>query len=614
MRPADIEEIESLLIAGRPIRRELPGGHLDIERPLPILLVNRTRANDVATPQLLLGHSSFLVVSEESISDVRPLLLAVIKKQADKFGAFLLLELWSRSVAIAGALDESLDFRVISEVTDGLPQPTEVLRAALTRIRIGRAKGRVEITTSVPIAPPGSDPLLTEAERTDLNCLLLGLELPAVYRDGEDGPVYPQALQQLRFELARAIQQTFFEFARVQTNFELKDHRELGRRELLPTGVEIDRKTAAIAAGIDFLFHITPVNTETAFREFVASKYKDPPSFHYRLLPFDPDLVKRQLYDLPIEDVTDPTVASLLREKRLELDRTITLLEDRDTPRFLFGSLQLYPAVDDDLLAEAEEIIDKMPPRDEASKPVTPEEFAVLARSEIDHYRAEVPEMDSQVIVRDDMPGILVSRGHLYLSASARVSESRVAPLIQHEVGTHIVTYQNGLAQPLLLLGVGLPGYEQSQEGLAMFAEYMSGGLDANRLRMIAARVIAVHMMTSGAGFVDIFDRMHQDIELHEAAAWSVTMRVTRGGGSSKDAIYLRGLKGVLAHLAAGHTLKPLLIGKIALEQVPFVEELLWRQVLKSPTLMPRWLRIKGAEERLARAQNGLQPIDLVER
>ena len=59
-------------------------------------------------------------------------------------------------------------------------------------------------------------------------------------------------------------------------------------------------------------------------------------------------------------------------------------------------------------------------------------------------------------------------------------------------------------------------------------------------------------------------------------------MRVFRGGGLTKDAIYLRGLLQLLAHLARGGALEPLLVGKIALDHVPLVEELVLREVLRA--------------------------------
>jgi len=606
----DLDELVASFEKGVPVHRTVPGGHLDIERPLPVLLLHRSRPGDTATPQLLLGHSATLTVAEDAPqAEVAELLRTIVRSHADHFGAFLVVEVWPCSVADA---DDGLGFRIVAGAEEEDAQPAQVMRAALDDVSIGRARARVVIDHA-PVAPPDRDQLLPDDELRDLGCLLLGLEIPAVYRAGDEGPLYPQSLRVLRRRLARALQETFFEFIRLNTNFELQDHRELGRRKLVAASMEIDRTLATFGAGLDFLLHITPVNTARAFEEFTASGYREEPSFHYRLLPFDPDLLKRELYQLPIEEVPDPTLQSLLREKRVELDRMVTLLEDRDTLRFRPGCTQIYPAVDDVLLADADTILTKVSPGQAGDAWVTPQEFARRAEREIATYAEAAPDMHLTVNLRDDMPGIMVSLGQLHLNASTKIAESRVEPLIHHEVGTHIVTYANGLVQPLKLMSAGLPGYEQTQEGLAMLAEYACGGLGPDRLRLIAARVIAVDMMSRGATFVDIFDRMHVELELRPEAAWSVTMRVTRGGGSTKDAIYLRGLTAVLDHLGSGHPIEPLLTGKIALAQVPLIEELLWRQILERPRVQPRWLEMDGAAERLQRVRDGIAVIDLVD-
>ena len=610
----DLGRIATDLKNGEPVRLELLGGYLDVERPLPVLIVYRASAPDDAAAQLLVGHSAFLVVSRDAdVTEIRNLVRTIVRTQADEFGAFLLLELWDTDAPEDALYGVDVAFRVLATETDeGVPQPAEVLRDAIKTVRIGRASATVEIETSGPVAPPGVEPLLESDELGELGCVLLGLEIPAVYRAGQGGAVLPGPLRILRRRVTNALQETFFEFIRLDTNQELKDHRELGRRGLVPAGSEIDQKLAALAGGLEVLLHITPMNSEAAFQDFKDARFEKNPAFHYRVLPFDPDLVKRELYELPIEDVSDPTVASLLREKRLEIDRTLTLLEDRDTPRFVAGSLQLYPGADDALLEEADTILSKVSPMPVSGSAVAPEDFAERARREIDHYRAVVSDISAAVHLRDDMPGIMVSSGQLHMSSNARIGRGRVEALIQHEVGTHIVTYENGLVQPLLLMSAGLPGYEQTQEGLAMFAEYICGGLEANRLRTVAARIIAVDMMTRGADFVEVFRRVNREIELPAASAWSVTMRVMRGGGSTKDAIYLRGLMDVLGHVASGHPLEPLLVGKIAIEHVPLIEELLWRQVLKPARLRPRWLDMDGAPERLARARAGVDLVDLV--
>ena len=64
---------------------------------------------------------------------------------------------------------------------------------------------------------------------------------------------------------------------------------------------------------------------------------------------------------------------------------------------------------------------------------------------------------------------------------------------IHHEVGTHLVTQVNGMAQPVKVLGTGLAGYDETQEGLAVLAEIACGGLTSFRLRQLAGRVLTVH-------------------------------------------------------------------------------------------------------------------------
>ena len=101
------------------------------------------------------------------------------------------------------------------------------------------------------------------------------------------------------------------------------------------------------------MLQATPVNAETAWREFRRSRFDKPPRFYYRPLAIDPTLLKRQLYLIPVERIDDPTLSYLFRQKQEELDRQITLLSDVDTPRFLPESLQIYGGVSDWLLAQA---------------------------------------------------------------------------------------------------------------------------------------------------------------------------------------------------------------------------------------------------------------------
>jgi len=208
----------------------------------------------------------------------------------------------------------------------------------------------------------------------------------------------------------------------------------------------------------------------------------------------------------------------------------------------------------------------------------------------------------------------MVSFGTLVIPATAAFRQDRVEPLIQHEVGTHVLTYRNGDAQPLKLLAVGLPSYEETQEGLAILAEYVVGGLDPRRMRVLAARVVAASMMLAHADFVEIFKQLTDVHGFAPRTAWSITSRATFGGGSTKDIIYLRGIERVLRYFADGRDIDPLLAGKLSLDHAPLVDDLIQHGVLEPPFARPNWLSVPGAEERLERVRAGMSTIDLLEK
>jgi uncharacterized protein (TIGR02421 family) len=215
---------------------------------------------------------------------------------------------------------------------------------------------------------------------------------------------------------------------------------------------------------------------------------------------------------------------------------------------------------------------------------------------------------------RDIVTGLMVSRGSLLISAHARFPASRVEPLLQHEIGTHVLTYHNGRTQPFRQLYSGLAGYEALQEGLAVLAEHLVGGLSRPRLRLLAARVVAAGLLTDGASFVDTFRELNGRYGFERRTAFTITMRIYRGGGLTKDAVYLGGLRQILDYLGKGGTLLPLFIGKIAADHVPIINELQWRKVLRNPALTPRYMDRPDAQSRLEELSKGVTVINLIDR
>ncbi len=207
----------------------------------------------------------------------------------------------------------------------------------------------------------------------------------------------------------------------------------------------------------------------------------------------------------------------------------------------------------------------------------------------------------------------MVSHGNFLIGADAEVPSSRLQATLAHEIGTHALTYHNGRQQPLQELCVGMAGYEPFQEGLAVLSEYLVGELGAQRLRQLAARVLAVHMITEGADFMETFRSLHGLYGFSAQGAFMMTMRTFRGGGYTKDAVYLQGLVEVLDYLATGKELLPLYLGKIAHEFLPQIEELRWRQVLQKSLLVPRLFALSATQEKIERLARGLTVLDLSE-
>ena len=380
----------------------------------------------------------------------------------------------------------------------------------------------------------------------------------------------------------------------------------------------VDRRLTELTALADPLLAVTPVDADAARQRFWDDGADRDPELHYRPLTVDPDGLKQALYELPLDDVDDSALATIFREKRHELDTQLDLLLRRGSPTFLATSMVLYGTAEPELLTLAQRVLTLVQSGSEgdgeldAGPPVDAMAFAGRARAEIDRLRRSLPDLAVEIHVRDDVTGLMVDRGRLLSGARLSVDEGRVDALVQHEVGTHVLTWVNGGRQPLGLLQVGLPHYDETQEALAVVAEFLVGGLTPARMATIATRVLAVHCVAEGATFVETFRTVRAEAGLTDAGAFDITARVHSGGGFTKDVIYLRGVDRLLAHLAAGGTLEDLLAGKFPISQLPAVEELRSRGVLVPPTLLPSWLTWPGCESRRDALADGIDVEALV--
>lgn len=185
--------------------------------------------------------------------------------------------------------------------------------------------------------------------------------------------------------------------------------------------------------------------------------------------------------------------------------------------------------------------------------------------------------------------------------------------LLAHEAYVHSLTALNGRAQPVLAsLARTSPRVTATQEGLAVFAELMSGAIDIARLKRISLRILAIDMALNGADFVEVykyfascgqntFDSFH--------SAQRVFRGVPLGGGAAfaKDNVYLSGLLTVHTFFRWAlkqrrmDMLKHLFAGKLALHDVISLEPHFESGAIVPPRWLPPWMQhVHGLAGKLA--------------
>jgi uncharacterized protein (TIGR02421 family) len=540
---------------------------------------------------------------------------------AGLFGAFLIVEIWAAERTKDGAEDpaELLQpkFRLRAPKDSGLDSFVGKLESALSRAKVSGHAARVEVIRTARCWPRQLLPLLPPERCRQLGCSLIGLEVEPIYRDRATGEPYPIVLRDLRHRLSRALRRAFFDFSRTRTTHQPAHFHMLGRRAVVKAVWEVDRRLAEVSSSFDFLLQATPVNAHQAWSEFRKSRFEQVPVLHYRPLPLDPLILKRRLYDTPVERVEDPTLFHLFREKLDELDRQITMLMDINKRTFVHHSIQMYGEIDDELTALANQLLYRLPSRsrdDSKGGHYDATKIAQLAQEEIGFYRSQWPQVDARVELRDDIAsGLMTSRGSLLVNSRTKIPAARAEALLQHEVGTHVLTYYNGRAQPFQQLYCGLAGYEALQEGLAVLSEYLVGGLSRPRVRLLAARVLAARHMVDGATFIDTFRELDRTYDFERRTAFNTTLRVFRGGGLTKDVTYLRGLCQILEYLRKNDPFEPLFVGKIAVGHIGLIRELQYRDVLHKPPLQPRYMTRPDSLSRLEKLRNGMTVFDLID-
>jgi uncharacterized protein (TIGR02421 family) len=333
------------------------------------------------------------------------------------------------------------------------------------------------------------------------------------------------------------------------------------------TVFEIDAHLDRLVQRIELLSYINPLNAEKEKQRFFASKYNVEPVFKYPKLKFDSYKLHQLFFSHRIDQIEDDLIRNLYKEVIYFYSNMVQCIETIGGGKdFYYNSLRVYGTPTDRDVQNAKFILhfDADPPAPDMEKKFTPEQ----ARSYfIDFARAYSFPLNIRLtphIAADAM--VSNSTRSLLLKRNTRFSDNQLLTLAHHEIGVHMVTTFNGLKQPLHIFSNGFPNNVETQEGLAVFSEYMGGALTVKRLKELAYRVLATHTLSKGFTFSDTFDLIHNQYKLNREAAFNITLRAHRGGGFTKDRLYLSGLRKIYKRYQKGKSLEPLLTGKVSME------------------------------------------------
>ncbi|WP_395795145.1 flavohemoglobin expression-modulating QEGLA motif protein [Aquimonas sp.] len=375
--------------------------------------------------------------------------------------------------------------------------------------------------------------------------------------------------------------------------------------------IALDARLVEAVADIRLLAAVSwPARLQRQFLEDYRRGQARPPQPEYPR----PDLSAARAELATIRDAADPQhpLGQYLQRNAESWLHAAWLIEAAGTESASWHSIQLFGRPGDALPGSKLTNIDAarhfIEIADEISGDLVPEDGDAVYSAEA--MQAELQaSLDAFFVghrVRVEVDPELIAKAaagptRIRLRGGATFSEYDLRQLLEHEAFVHSLTALNGREQPhLKSLSRSAPRVTATQEGLATFAELMTGAIDLPRLKRLSLRILAIDMALNGADFIEVF-RYFLDGGQTETDSFSSAQRVFRGcptgGGSAftKDAVYLHGMLSVhtffrwtirhrrprLSHL--------LFAGKMALHDVFTLEPLFEDGVIAEPLYLPPW-------------------------
>lgn len=415
------------------------------------------------------------------------------------------------------------------------------------------------------------------------NTLVLATEVKKIYCNELTGEPYPEEIKYLTRQLKKAILNNAMLFIEDKANVSVKNTSRLLGKDIDKNLLKVDRQLYSILKKFELLSFVNPTNIDKEERLFFKNKETKNPEFNYRPIIIDQYKIKRSLYAIDLDEIEDVSIQKMYESVINAFTDKTDLLANLGKERFLFNSIRYFGRPSERDIRNAKYLLSLPPIKSDHQihRKQTVADAKRLFQESFDSYGFKGNIGTNKDMASDVM--VINSKKKVLIKNNAEFSLKELNYLVHHEIGVHMVTTMNSLQQPLKIFNLGLPINTRTQEGLAVLAEYLSGNMTMKRLRTLALRVIAVDYMCNGADFKETFYQIQKEYKIDKKDLFNLCTRVYRGGGFTKDYLYLAGFVDIYQKWKAGYDLSPLLIGKTSLKYYNTIVEMTEREYLKKP-------------------------------
>lgn len=338
---------------------------------------------------------------------------------------------------------------------------------------------------------------------------------------------------------------------------------------------EIDQNLDRLVRDLDLLNYLNPLNIEQEKKRFFTSKFSEDPVFKYRKIKLDPFKLQRQFFSQRLEDIQDEDIRKLYHDTIYEYSGLLQCIASvGQDEKFFYNSLRVFGTPQERDVKNAKFILHFH--KEEDAEEMVPRYNADQAQAFFKVF-GEKYDLDFRIRQTNSITAAamaLTGSRTLVVKKNRKFSDNDLKILANHEIGVRMLTTSNAMEQPLRIFSHGFSNNSSTQDGLAVFSEYMSDSLSLKRMKELAYRVLAADSLIKGYSFSDTFDLLYSQYKLDKETSWFITLRAHRGGGFTKDYLYLSGLKKIYDYYSSGKDLGVLLTGKVAMEDDILIKNL----------------------------------------